>query len=101
GIRDRTVTGVQTCALPIYVSTSSIAAITSHASLTQRVLVIMLRRLRSDRAPTATSTMTAAAVATTVRRSALIISGFQQLANAIEIGRASCRERVGGEGAAV
>src|SRR5699024_11731073 len=73
GIRDRNVTGVQTCALPISFST-------------------IIKRYSVKKEYNSASSNTACMVSTF--KSICITSNSSSADNAAEIGRASCRERV-------
>src|SRR5207245_7915686 len=99
-IRDATVTGVQTCALPIFragaydfvtkpVSTDALALILERA-IQHRTLTDELQRLRrrvhEDTLPQIVGSSDA------IRR-------MSELVSRVEIGRASCRERGSGPGA--
>src|SRR2546427_2800674 len=80
GIRDLTVTGVQTCALPISISTRNIEAIWLRVS-------VEASRPKPVEAPLKIS----AARASVAK---LPVTGTPNRVTAIKIGRASCRERV-------
>src|SRR5437868_8842095 len=84
GIRDRNVTGVQTCALPISFGIDSVIELFSAA--------VLLWRLRIEASGTATSEH----VNFVERRAARLIgySLYALIAYVIQIGRASCRDRV-------
>src|SRR2546430_3160827 len=79
GIRDLTVTGVQTCALPIYVFPAACAAAGAHAAVARATRTVATLR--------GTPRGRGAAMPSSRRRSDLP-------AGSREIGRASCRERV-------
>src|SRR5207245_7237749 len=84
GIRDATVTGVQTCALPI--CDESLLLYPSGGKA-RRILLVGVGKSGEV---TRSSIRRAAAVAAKRAR----VLGATQLAFAVEIGRASCRERV-------
>src|SRR5438067_4046703 len=77
GIRDRNVTGVQTCALPIYLWGATLALL-SVASLAWSPLLVAVPML----------------VATLAVSLALAAAGAGGTSSVVEIGRASCREKV-------
>src|SRR5207248_5924715 len=85
GIRDRTVTGVQTCALPI--SSRRTARSVRRASSTSRTERAPRLKANSD----ASALRLAAPRSEPSKRSTRSAAAFRSL----EIGRASCRERVG------
>src|SRR5207245_8712637 len=92
GIRDATVTGVQTCALPIsfavwLVAAASASAFTAQGSAKQ-VYVTGL-------APNAQVSLLSSKGATVYTQNADSLGGllFRNVAPGTEIGRASCRER--------
>src|SRR2546430_7328499 len=79
GIRDLTVTGVQTCALPIYLGEVRVG---------RRVLGLLRRELVADASELPGVEEDAAALGALVHRHGALD------APEVEIGRASCRERV-------
>src|SRR2546430_12211186 len=82
GIRDLTVTGVQTCALPIYVASPAAAILSTVQSQVDSAVALRSSQLAFD------AYITFEQVETEVR------ARNSALASDLEIGRASCRERV-------
>src|SRR5206468_8146616 len=81
GIRDLIVTGVQTCALPIYLSHPDGGGFRRQGAIGVFAEVLMARRIQQ------------------VEHRILVFKGHHRRGDRDEIGRASCRER--GESAAV
>src|SRR5205823_7503168 len=80
GIRDKLVTGVQTCALPIYLRDRILAQVQQTPSpvrsvVTQRTRILLV-------------------LAAVLALAVFLIIGGMHLGSRPEIGRASCRERV-------
>src|SRR5207248_4796163 len=96
GIRDRTVTGVQTCALPILYRGSSPASTAATSSATSKATEVCASAVEAAMCGVATKLASVS--------SGLPVGGSfsKTSAAAAEIGRASCRERgdraVGGGG---
>src|SRR5437667_4092215 len=82
GIRDRDVTGVQTCALPIWIGAPHVSGVRSAAVATNRSRRRRVQR-RLERRPISRDELLAPQPEPRVLRQA-----------EVEIGRASCRERV-------
>src|SRR2546430_11043711 len=79
GIRDLTVTGVQTCALPISRTCSTSAPTASHTLATALIKEIFIARKALE--------------ACLISSALLALVGIKRARNS-QIGRASCRERV-------
>src|SRR5699024_11966761 len=94
GIRDRNVTGVQTCALPILLGQLDSQDFAAARQTTLRADALrdeFNTRIEGIRADMLAQVGSAAAKVTGAQQRAIIISG---VVTAIEIGRASCRARV-------
>src|SRR5207248_8680944 len=92
GIRDRTVTGVQTCALPISLAPALVKAFQESKGDAQvrRYLALAIGRLDPPLPPVAVADLTHAL---DDPDSETRISVIWALGSSGEIGRASCRER--------
>src|SRR5207249_6265463 len=91
GIRDRNVTGVQTCALPICGASRAVQIAPTEVEALQRKLDAVEHRLAHDtlvlEPPAAVGRFTAMALGIVV----VFVEGLLSLG--LKIGRASCRER--------
>src|SRR5205823_11918041 len=86
GIRDKLVTGVQTCALPIYLSGKPIPDLTSLSALTTLTNLTI-----ADESLTSADFLTNLAQLTSL---SLYDNRIEDVSPIAEIGRASCRDSV-------